>query len=161
MNRLSLLMRYAIDTPQLRFVSIRSRSFSRLIAFGAARILTCEPVRRNPNPGSVACAACRIEDFSRFTVSFSRRSITPQTLPGHPLSSPFAAHEDPEVIGVTDEPVTAFPQLPVQVIQHDVRQDWRQRRTLRGPLRRRLPDPVDHHPGLQVAPDQPQDLAVI
>jgi len=30
--------------------------------------------------GSVACAACRIEDFSRFTFSFNRRSITPQTL---------------------------------------------------------------------------------
>ena len=37
----------------------------------------------------------------------------------------------------------------------------RGRRTLRGPLRRRLPDPVDHHPGLQIAPDQPEDLAVI
>ena len=35
---------------------------------------------KNPNPSSVACAACRIEDFSRFTFSFSRRSITPQTL---------------------------------------------------------------------------------
>ncbi|MGO9079975.1 MAG: hypothetical protein ACLQDY_13165 [Streptosporangiaceae bacterium] len=37
-------------------------------------------MRKNPNPSSVACAACRIEDFSRFTFSFSRRSITPQTL---------------------------------------------------------------------------------
>jgi len=73
-------MRYSIDTRQLRPVSIRSWSFSRVIAFGATWILTCGPDRRNPNPGSVACAACRIEDFSRFTFSFSRRSITPQTL---------------------------------------------------------------------------------
>ncbi len=41
----------------------------------------------------------------------------------HPLSGSFAAHEDPKVIGVADEPVTAFPQLPVQIIQHDIRQD--------------------------------------
>ena len=37
----------------------------------------------------------------------------------------------------------------------------RERRTLRGPLHRRLPDPADHHPGLQIAPDELQDLAVI
>ena len=63
-----------------RRVRIRSWSFSRLIAFGATQILTCEPDRRNPKPSSVACAACRIEDFSRFTFSFSRRPVTPQTL---------------------------------------------------------------------------------
>jgi hypothetical protein len=37
----------------------------------------------------------------------------------------------------------------------------RERGTLRGSLRRRLLDPVDHHPGLQIAPDQPEDLAVV
>ena len=73
-------MRYSIDTRQLRRVSIRSWSFSRWIAWGAIRIPTCGPSKKNPNPSSVACAACRIEDFSRFTFSFSRRSITPQTL---------------------------------------------------------------------------------
>ena len=80
MNLLSLPMRYSIDTRQLRLVRIRSWSFSRLIALRATRILTCGSVRRNPNPSSVACAACRIEDFSRFTFSLSRCSITPQTL---------------------------------------------------------------------------------
>ncbi len=80
MNRLIAPMRYAIDTPQLRRVKIRSWSFSRLIALGAIWIVTCGPCRENPNPSSVAPAACRIEDFSRFTFSRSRRSITPQTL---------------------------------------------------------------------------------
>ncbi len=37
----------------------------------------------------------------------------------------------------------------------------RERRTLRGPLRRRLPDPVDHHPGLQIPPDELKDLAIV
>ncbi len=37
----------------------------------------------------------------------------------------------------------------------------RGRRTLRGPLRRRLLDAVDHHPGLQIPPDELEDLAVI
>jgi hypothetical protein len=54
--------------------------FSRSIAFGAIRISTRLPLTRNPKPSSVACAACRIEDFSRFTFSFSRCSVTPQTL---------------------------------------------------------------------------------
>src|SRR5947209_19102283 len=56
--------------------------------------------------------------------------------------------------------MTALPQLPVQIIQHDVGQDRRQRGTLRGPLDRCLPDPVDHHPGLQIAPDELEDVAV-
>ena len=73
-------MRNSIDTLQLRPVRTRSWLFSRLIAFGATTIVTCEPVRRNPNPSSLACAACRIEDFSRFTFSFSHRPVTPQTL---------------------------------------------------------------------------------
>jgi hypothetical protein len=47
---------------------------------GAIRIPARGPSKKNPNPSSVASAACRIEDFSRFTFSFNRRSITPQTL---------------------------------------------------------------------------------
>ena len=73
-------MRCSIDTLQFRRVRVRSWSFSRVTAFGATRILGCVPWRKNPNPSSVACAACRIEDFSRFTFSFSRCSITPQAL---------------------------------------------------------------------------------
>jgi len=57
--------------------------------------------------------------------------------------------------------VTALPQLPVQIIQHDVRQDRRQRGALWRPFNRRLLDPVDHHPGLQIPPDEPEDLAVV
>ena len=59
----------SIDTPQLRRVMIRSRPFSRSTALGASRILTCGPLKKNPNPSSVASAACRIEDFFRFTFS--------------------------------------------------------------------------------------------
>ncbi len=90
MNRLIVPMRDSIDTPQLRRVRTRSWYFSRLIAFGATRILTCGPSKQHPNPSGVASAACRIEDFSRFTFSLSRRSITPQTLStpsGQPVRS--------------------------------------------------------------------------
>ncbi len=80
MSRLSLPMRYSTGTLQRRRVSIRSRSFSRWIALGSIRIPTRGPSKKNPNPSSAACAAGWIEDFSRFTFSFSRRSITPQAL---------------------------------------------------------------------------------
>jgi len=73
-------MRCSIDTLQLRRVRTRSWSLRRLTAFGSTRILTFGPWREKPNPSSVASAACLIEDFSRFTFSFSRRSITSQTL---------------------------------------------------------------------------------
>ena len=79
MNLFSLPMRNS-STPSSSALSARSWPFSRLIALGANRILTCGPSKSNPNPSNVASAACRIEDFSRFTFSFNRRSITPQTL---------------------------------------------------------------------------------
>src|SRR5215510_2816711 len=141
MSRLSLLMRYSIDTLQRRRVSIRSWSFSRAIALGAIRIPTRGPSKKNPKPSSVACAAGRDRGLLPVHLQLQPPFDHAADALEHPLSSPFAAHEDPQVVGVTDEPVTAFPQLPVQVIQHDVRQDRRQRRTLRGPLRRRLLDP--------------------
>src|ERR1039458_7429826 len=43
-NRLILPIRYSIDTPQFRRVRTRSWYFSRLIALGAIRILTCGPL---------------------------------------------------------------------------------------------------------------------
>jgi hypothetical protein len=79
-NLLSLPMLYSIVTLQRRLVRVRSWFSSRVTALGATVILTCGPCRENPNPSSVACDACRTEDFCSFTFSFSRCSITPVTL---------------------------------------------------------------------------------
>ncbi len=108
-NLLSLPMRNSIDTPQLRRVKIRNRSFSRLTAFGATWIVTCEPVSENPNPSSVACAACRIEDFLPVHLQLQPPFDHAADALGHPLGGSLSTHEDPQVVRIPHEPVTAAP----------------------------------------------------
>jgi len=55
---------------------------------------------------------------------------------------------------------TSF-QLAVEVIKHDVAQQRRERRPLRGAFLARRPSPISHDPGPQNAPDQPEHLLVI
>ena len=52
-------------------------------------------------------------------------------------------------------------QLPVEVVEHDVAEQRRERRTLRGPLLARLHQPAIHDARFQVAPDQPEHLLVM
>ena len=73
----------------------------------------------------------------------------------------FGPHIDHEIVGVADETVPTLLQLPVEVIQVDVGKQRAERRPLRGPLPARLPNPVDHDPGIQIEPDQSQHLLVM
>src|SRR3954454_16067384 len=62
----------------------------------------------------------------------------------HPLARPATAHIDVAIVGVADEAMTAPRQLPVEHVQHQVRQGGWERPPLRHALVRR-PD----HPPLQ------------
>src|SRR5215470_1282061 len=55
----------------------------------------------------------------------------------HPFARPLAAHIDVAVVGVTHEAVTALLQFLVQHIQHQIRQQRRERTALRNTLFRR------------------------
>src|SRR5207245_3845233 len=62
-----------------------------------------------------------------------------------PLPRPLTRDVHAHVVGVTDEAVAALLQLPVEVVQHDVREQRRARRALRRPILARLLDTVSHH----------------
>jgi len=73
----------------------------------------------------------------------------------HPQSGPFASHVDVAVIGVANESVTTPGKLGVELVQHDVREQRRQRRALRHAFVDADHDTVrQDHPGLEHAPDQ-------
>jgi hypothetical protein len=78
-----------------------------------------------------------------------------------PLARPSTPDIDAPVVGEAHEPVPAPLQLPVEVIEHDVAEQRRKRRTLRGSLLRRVHQPAIHDVRLQVAPDQPQHPLVM
>lgn len=58
--------------------------------------------------------------------------------------------------GITAEGVPASLQFLVEIVEQDVRQQRRQRTTLRCLFRPCRRQPAEHQSGLQVAPDQPQ-----
>jgi hypothetical protein len=70
------------------------------------------------------------------------------------LPRAFAADIDSSVVGVAHEAVPAPLELPVEVVEHDVAEQRRERRALRGPLLRRLHQPAGHDAHFQVGPDQ-------
>jgi len=61
------------------------------------------------------------------------------------LPRSFAAHVDVGVIGVADEPVTTPGKLSVELVQHDVGQQRRQRRALRHALVDADHNPIRQH----------------
>ena len=65
-----------------------------------------------------------------------------------------AANIDVAVIGITHEAMAPVLEFPVQLIKHKVRQQRRQRATLRRALIRRVDQPVFHHPRGQIAADK-------
>src|SRR5216684_2283248 len=78
----------------------------------------------------------------------------------HPLARPLAAHIDVAVVGVAHEAMAALLQFLVQHVQHQVRQQRRERPALRRALLRRADQPIRQHARGQKAADQLQDALV-
>src|SRR5438552_8413321 len=74
----------------------------------------------------------------------------------HPLPRPLAAYVDVTVVRIPHETVAASLQLPVQVVQHEVTQQWRKRTALRRPFHTRTHQPALHHPRIQQCSDELQ-----
>ena len=78
----------------------------------------------------------------------------------HPLARPLTAHIDVAVVGVAHEAMAALLQFLVQHVQHQVRQQRRERPALRRAFLRRADQPVRQHARSQKAADQLQDALV-
>src|SRR4029077_19082863 len=65
------------------------------------------------------------------------------------LPRTLARYVDIAIIRVAHETVLASLQLPVEFVEHEVRQQWRQRPSLRSAFLHRTHHPVLHHPRLQ------------
>jgi len=72
----------------------------------------------------------------------------------HPLPRSHAADVDAAVVRVAHEAMPASLKLPVQLVQHQVRQQRRQRSALRRSFLRRTDQPVLHHPSVQERSDE-------
>jgi len=79
----------------------------------------------------------------------------------HPLARCFAFDHDVAVVGVMGKAVAAPFQLPVELIQYDIRQHRRQRAALRYALCRGLYTAVHTDSGLEIAVDEAQQGRVI
>jgi hypothetical protein len=76
---------------------------------------------------------------------------------GHdPVASLFAADVDVAVVRVAHEAVATALKFAIQFVQHEIREQWRERPALWGTLPADLEQPVVDHTGCQVAPDKPK-----
>jgi hypothetical protein len=62
-----------------------------------------------------------------------------------PVTSLFAAHVDVTIIRVPNEPMATPRKLPIQLIQHEIREQWGERAPLRGSFPTFLEEPVIEH----------------
>jgi len=77
-----------------------------------------------------------------------------------PSASLFAAHVDVAIIRVTHESVATAFKLTIQLIQHEIREQGRERATLRGPFPTVLEYPVIEHTGCQKAPNESEQSPI-
>src|SRR6266849_2075775 len=68
--------------------------------------------------------------------------------------------ENHEVIGITNKPVTGVIQLPVQIVQNNICQKWRNDSTLWCADRSRFKHAIVHHPRREKLLDQTENVAV-
>ena len=65
-----------------------------------------------------------------------------------------AANIDVAVIRVTAEPVTTSSQFLVEIVEHDIAEEGRERTALRGPFVHRSDQTIFQYPGIQECPDK-------
>ena len=146
-------------TPRVRLVSSRIRSLNRSTAFGAIRRFGV-PALVKLNPRNFRSHGRATALFCWFTLSLSFARDESRKAFHHSFPCPPAANVDIAVVRIPREPETAPLQLPVELVEHDVRQQGRQRPALRRPFIHRTHQPVFHHSGLQKRPDQLQQPLV-
>src|SRR6267143_2671109 len=145
-------------TPAVRRVSARTRLTSRASArrdptsrFGFAGEAEAEKLARR----GARYRALRAVDLQLEAPGQKAFDARHDALPRSP-----ALHIDIAVIGVADEAMTAPLQFLVQYVQHQVRQQRRERTALRRPLVGRPDQPIRQHARGQKAADQPPDALV-
>jgi hypothetical protein len=79
----------------------------------------------------------------------------------HPLPRPLVANVDVAVIRISNETMTPALQLPVELVEHEVTEQWRKGTSLRSPFHTRADQPVLHHPGIQECPNEFQQPLVL
>src|SRR5207248_1977024 len=78
----------------------------------------------------------------------------------HPLTRAFAANVNVTVVRIANEAVSPALQLLVELVEHEVTQQWRKRSSLWSSFHTRADQSVLHHPGIQKCPDEFQQPLV-
>src|SRR5499427_10677218 len=71
-----------------------------------------------------------------------------------PLPGAATANIDVAVVGVAAEAETSAGQFLVEIVEHEIAQEGRERAALRGPLVHRTDQAILHHPSLEEGPDE-------
>jgi hypothetical protein len=103
-------------------------------------------------PRNFRCCGSATALFASLTLSLS--SWVMKRVMHHSLTRPFAANVDIAVVRVANEAMSAALQLAVEVVEHEIAEQWRKWAPVRGPIHAGIDQPVLHHPGRQERPDE-------
>src|SRR5215469_777059 len=79
----------------------------------------------------------------------------------HPLTRSLAPNINVTVVRVANKAMSSVLQFPVEFVEHEVTQQWRERSPLWGPFHARTDQPVIHHPSIEKCSDELQQPLVL
>ena len=146
-------MRYGVSSsiicdrlsPRVRLVELPDP----LLEFveGLWRNTPLAPVIRDAEPQELTLLRSRHRALRLVDLQPQLRGQEPAHRGHDPFAGADAANIDVAVVRVPAETVTASGQFLVEIVEHEVAQEGRERTALRGPLVHRKNQAVFHHPG--------------
>src|SRR6516225_8208383 len=153
-------MRYGLSSsiscdrliPRVRRVMSRTFVWNLSRAFGAMRRSLPSFAMLNPRNLRSSGRATALFASLTFSFSFVGQELTYRS--HDPLPGAATANIDVAVVGVAAEAETPAGQFLVEIVEHEIAQEGRERTALRGALIHRTDQAVLHHPGLEKGPDK-------
>ncbi|MET4324155.1 hypothetical protein ABIC02_007947 [Bradyrhizobium sp. RT5a] len=142
--------------PRVRHVISRIRSLNLSRAF--RRNASLAPVIRNAESENFAFLGSRYRAFGLVDFQAELVGQEPAYRGPHALAGVVAANINVTVISVT---ATTSSQFLVEIVEHDITEEGRERTALRGPFVHRSDQTVFQYPGIHECPDMriPLDIA--
>src|SRR6516164_5594457 len=121
---------------------------------GFRRYASLAPVIRNAESEKFTFLGSRHRAFGLVDFQAELVGQEPAYRGPHPFAGVEAANINVAVIRVTAEPVTTSSQFLVEIVEHDITEEGRERTALRGPFVHRSDQTIFQYPGIQECPDK-------
>src|SRR6202023_652926 len=118
------------------------------------------PVIRDAEPQELALLRLRHRAFRLVDLQPQLAGQKPAHRRHHSFAGAAAANIDIRVVGIAAEAETPAGQFLVEIVEHEIAEEGRERAALRGALIHRIDQTILHPPGLEKSPDEPEHVFI-